>query len=254
MNYLEFKRQLMVEPGSQDAAFVRARESDQRHRLAYAQAMAFETDLQRAAQIAVPDDLLPSCLSKVFASDSDQVAILQPAATRQQRQPWTWLPAMAAGLIMGIGLTTAVFMLERISDDSIGTYLASHWQEDGPEIISRSALSPMNAANIERILATLNLDMNSEYANKFLFAKNCPTPEGLGVHLVVQSDHGPATVYYIPARADYDPASFRVNGMLAQLIALQQGSVAILGNNQQVINDTAELVLKALQERPSIDA
>ena len=259
MNYLEFKRQLMVEPGSDDAAFMRAREADQRHREAYAQAMAFEADLQRAAQIAVPDDLLQLCMNKVFAATSDHSISDQPTAAairqqRQQRQRWAWLPAMAAGLVMGIGLTTAAFMLQRVTDNSIDDYLASHWQHDGPEVISHSALAPMNAENIQRILATLNLDLNSEYADQFTYAKNCPTPKGLGVHLVVLSNHGPATVIYIPAHNDYDPARFNIDGMQAQLVPLQSGSVAILGNNQQVIDDTSVLLRKALRERPAIDA
>lgn len=252
MNYLEFKRQLMVEPGSQDAAFVRARESDQRHREAFARAMAFENSLQQATSIPVPDDLLQSCMNRVFATGIGPDDLHSIPAGAQQRPAWSWLPAMAAGMMLGIGLTTAVFLLERLSDDSIAGYLAAHWQEDGPDIISRSALAPMDTANIERILATLNLNMSSDYAGKFVFAKNCPTPEGLGVHLVVQSDYGPATVYYIPARSDYDPNAFRVNGMQAQLVPMQQGSVAILGNNQKVIDNTAELLRKALREQPAI--
>ncbi len=252
MNYLEFKRQLMVEPGSKDPAFVRARESDQRHRQAFARAMVFEAELQQAVQIPVPDDLIPQCLAKVFAADVGPATTTHTQTPRQQ-QPWAWLPAMAAGLLMGVGLTTAVFLVERVSDDSIAAYLASHWEEDGPEIISRSALTPMTAANIQRILATLNLDMSGEYAGKFMYAKNCPTPEGLGVHMVVQSDHGPATVYYIPERSDYDATAFVVDGMHAQLVALQQGSLAILGNNQTVIDDAAELLRKALREHPDID-
>jgi len=253
MNYLEFKRQLMVEPGSQNAAFLRARETDERHRQAFVEAMQFESDLQQAVQIPVPNDVPDSCINRVFATVSTAADTRDHAAASDKHRSWAWLPAMAAGLVMGIALTTAVFVVERVSDDSIAGYLAAHWQDDGPEVISRSALAPMNADNIQRILATLNLDMSSDYAGKFMFAKNCPTPEGLGLHMVVQTDQGPATVIYIPARSDYDPASFRVHGMQAQLVALQQGSVAILGNNQQVIDSTADLMHKALRERPKID-
>ena len=253
MNYLEFKRQLMVEPGSQSPAFLRVRDADERHQQAFAEAMQFESELQQAVQIPVPDDLSDSCINSVFATVSTAADTRDQAVAGDKHRSWTWLPAMAAGLVMGIALTTAVFVVERVSDDSIASYLATHWQDDGPEVISRSALAPMNADNIQRILATLNLDMSSDYAGKFMFAKNCPTPEGLGLHMVVQTDQGPATVIYIPARSDYDPASFRVNGMQAQLVALQQGSVAILGNNQQIIDSTADLMHKALRERPKID-
>jgi len=254
MNYLEFKRQLMVEPASQDAAFLRARESDQRHREAFAAAMAFESDLQQAAHIATPDDLLQSCMSLIFTTDSNHADSAEASPPSPERHIWSWLPAMAAGLMMGIGITSAVFLFEHSDDDnSIAGFLAAHWQYDGPDLISQSALAPMDVANIQRILATLNLNMGSEYAGQIVYAKNCPTPEGLGVHMVVKSEYGPATVYYIPRRSDYDPAAFRVNGLQAQLVAMQQGSVAILGNNRKIINSTSELLRKALHEQTDIE-
>ena len=254
MNFLEFKRQLMVEPGSQSPAFLRVREADERHRQAFAEAMQFESELQQAVQIPVPDDLSDSCINSVFATVSTAADTRDHATASDKHRSWAWLPAMAAGLVMGIALTTAVFVIERVSDDSMAGYLTAHWQDDGPDIISRSALTPMNTDNIQRILATLNLDMNSEYAGKFVFAKNCPTPKGLGLHLVVQSDYGPATVFYMPASADHKAAAYRIDGMQAQLLPLQYGTVAILGNNQQIVDNTSELLRKALRERPMIDA
>jgi hypothetical protein len=254
MNYLEFKRQLMVEPDSQDAAFLRARESDQRHREAFAEAMAFEAELQQAAKIAKPDDLLQSCISPAFATDSHNLASDKAGSTSRQRQFRAWLPAMAAGLMMGIGITSAVFLLQPANDDeSIAGFLSAHWQYDGPDLVSQAVLAPMDAASIQRILATLNLDMGSESVSRIVYAKNCPTPEGLGVHMVVKSEYGLATVYYIPARSDYDPAAFRVNGMQAQLVAMQHGSVAILGNNKDIINSTSDLLRKALHEQSDIE-
>lgn len=262
MNYLEFKRQLMVDPHSNEPAFVAARNLDDRHRQAYEQAMHFEAGIEQALHVQVPHDLAETCMAKVYAADAqsadahttlpDASSLGNPVATL--RQGWQWLPAMAAGLVLGIGLTASVFMLQQVGEQSISGYLASHWEDDGPDIISRSVLDPMEAGNIQRILATLNLDMNKDFSSQFVFAKNCPTPTGLGVHLVVMTEYGPATVIYIPSRSDYNAESFQVDGLQAQLVALQQGSVAILGNTQSIINSTADLIHKALQEKPGLDA
>jgi hypothetical protein len=78
------------------------------------------------------------------------------------------------------------------------------------------------------------------------FIKYCPTPDGKGVHMVLNTEHGPVTVILMPATSVDERESRLSNGMQARLVSLSRGSVAVMGA------DAATVEALALWARESI--
>jgi len=73
------------------------------------------------------------------------------------------------------------------------------------------------------------------------FGKNCPTPKGVGAHLVINTERGPITVFYAPEMSD-DISRMSIDEVVAVLIGLQEGSAAVLGEDEESLREIGALV------------
>jgi len=243
MNYLEFKRQLMVDPYDQSPAFREALKGDPDCAAAAAQSDNFEGLLRSAiSSVAVPEDLVELAISQRHPKPSVQRTI-------------GWLPAMAAGLMMGVGLTTAAFIFNN-SDTELQTveqHLASHWTKDGEITLQMAALNPMEAGGIQRVLSTLSLDAADSLMGDIIYARNCGTPHGNGVHMVMRTETGLVTAIYMPDTEITDSQSLQVLTNKGLLIPMQQGAVALVAANQESIDTGMNAIKSGLQEKQRIE-
>jgi hypothetical protein len=59
--------------------------------------------------------------------------------------------------------------------------------------------------------------------------KYCPTPDGKGVHMVLNTEQGPVTLIYMPETEVIEGEMLRVDDVEAVLVSLPRGSAALLG-------------------------
>jgi hypothetical protein len=76
--------------------------------------------------------------------------------------------------------------------------------------------------------------------------KYCPTPDGKGVHMVLNTERGPVTVIFMPATPVMDRERFTFDGRDVVLVQLRSGSAAIIGSPTQQVADLYALVRESI--------
>ena len=211
MDFTEFKRRLGAEPRGTDPEFVAARDSSPEHREAVIRAESFEAKLERAVDLPVPGDLL------------DTIAAIP--AQGLQRRNW-WPMALAASLLIAVGAAGIGWQMTR-GWESVEAYVMDHYRHDGVKMVARSLEAP--SGDVHEILAGFGLDAEPQLADIVSIVKYCPTPEGKGVHMVLDTENGPLTVIYMPGTEVADREVLAFDGVEAMLVGLENGSAVIIG-------------------------
>jgi hypothetical protein len=230
MNFSEFKRILGAEPRSGDPEFLRARQSAPEFEQAAAEAERFEEKLQRAFNIPVPKDL------------SERLSDITEFMPRTQQR--RWLPvALAASVLVAVA---AAFINWNMNPnwDSVEAYVSDHYRHDGPQMIALA--EGQVAEGVGEIFSRFEVQALPELANAINVIKYCPTPDGKGVHMVVDAGEGPVTVIYMPETRVTHGESLPIDDVEAVLVELQKGSAAIIGASTEGLNRLYALVQSSI--------
>jgi hypothetical protein len=230
MNFSEFKHRLGADPASQDPEFLRARHSSPEFAREAEAAEQFEQKLMRATRLPVPVSLLEEL------QDISQGA---PASAR----PW-WGYALAASLLLAVATAGLVWQMDGSRVSSLESDLAYHYQLDGPKLLLMA--EGQSASNVEEVLNHFKAQMSPELSRMVGYIKICRTPDGETAHMVLHTEHGPVTLIFMPNRPVADDGVVVFDGMQAQLVALANGSAAIIGTSDQDISGVYALVVNAI--------
>lgn len=223
MNFSEFIRRLGAEPLSQDPEFLRARSSSPEFQQAAEEAEAFEKKLTRAMDLQFPDDTMESIL---------QISRLPAGVAAVSTTPWWRSMALAAGILIAIVASGISWNLNR-GWDSVDEYVPDHYRHDGSRLVARAGEKATQ--DIQRFFASFNVEAAPELAEIVSVIKYCPTPNGKGVHMVLNTRAGPVTVIFMPATEVNDRETLEFDGMQVLLVSLEKGSAAIIGTGSQGI-------------------
>ena len=235
MNFSEFKRLLGAEPRNGDPEFQRARHSTPEFEEAAADAERFETKLERATSIPAPAGLLEDIMA-ITGQPSE------PAKTRG----W-WPMALAASVLIAVGAAGLSWNMNR-GWDSVEDYLVYHYRHDGEIVMSGADGS--TADDVQAILSGLDVQAGPALADIVGVIKYCPTPDGKGVHMILNTETGPVTVIYMPHTKVTDGEMLAFDNVEAILVELQSGSAAIIGPDEQLISSLSGLVQDSLVPVP----
>ena len=218
MDFSEFKRMLGAEPRSRDPALQRARESAPEFEQAAAEAEAFEDQLERAARLPCPDGLV------------NELITLSQHTPRPARRGRLVTLALAAGLLLAVG-ATALYWKMNPSWATVDAYLVDHYRHHGQLLIDQADGS--GGAEAAELFAALDVQALPELADIIAIIKVCPTPDGKGVHMVLNTRHGPVTLIYMPDTHVSDGEMLGFDSVEALLVDLPTGSAAIIGRPEQ---------------------
>jgi hypothetical protein len=238
MDFSEFERLLGAEPRSRDPDFLRARDSSPEFSLAAAAAERFEAKLERALSLRAPPGLIHGLL-----------AVAQGDASG--RRYW-WPAALAAGLLLTI---TAAGLSWRAAHhwDSVEEYVIDHYYHDGLKMLEEAGsgqVAPTEAADLRALFADFGAQAAPALTELIGVVKVCVTPDGKGIHMVLNTEGGLVTVIYMPNTGVEDRESFEFDGQQALLVRLQRGSAAIVGAGPQSAADFYALVQDSLLSLP----
>lgn len=211
MDFSEFKRRLGAEPRSGDPDLAAARDASPEHRAFAEDAERFETRLEHALAVAVPEDLV------------DTIRAIPSQAGRRRA---LWPVALAASFLVAVGAAGVAWQMNR-GWDSVEDYVADHYRHDGDRLVAESLQA--GRGDVHALLAEYGLDAAPALADAVSLVKRCPTPGGKGVHMVLHTDSGPLTVIYMPDTAVTDHATMAFDDKAVVLVDLERGSAAIIG-------------------------
>ena len=235
MNFSEFKRFLGAEPRNGYPEIQRARHSSPEFEQAAAEAELFETKLDRAVAVPTPAGLI-----------EDILAISQQPATQPAGKKW--LPmAMAASVLIAVGAAGLTWNMSR-GWDSVEEYVMEHYRHDGDKIINLADSSPIT--DIQAVLAELNVEASPALAEIVGLIKYCPTPDGKGVHMILNTQDGPVTVIYMPDTTVIDRELLAFDNMEAILVKMQKGSAAIIGHDAKHVSSLYATVQSSILPLP----
>jgi hypothetical protein len=233
MDFSEFIRRIGAEPRSRDPELLAARDSSPEHREAVIKAEAFEEKLERAVDLPVPGELVEELVASATQG-------------RANRRTW-WPEAFAASVLVAVGAAGMGWKMAN-SWESVEDYVMDHYRHDGEKVLELAQDSPYG--DVEAVLAKFDLEATPELANIVSVIKYCPTPEGRGVHMILNTETGPVTVFYMPDTHVTDREMLAFDAMEAMLVDLENGSAAIIGSGTQHIQDLYAVVHDSIIPSP----
>ncbi len=237
MNSSDFRERLGAEPRKTAAELAPEIAADPRWSAATDEALAFEDQLEAALRAPQPgDDLLEG--------------ILAAPSRAGRRLPPAWL-AVAASLLLVAGLSS-VFLWRGPAGMPVDEYVRSHYEHDGQAVLAmaRASHSP---ADVTAVLASLGVQASPQLAEGIVYIKFCPTPEGKGAHMIVNTGDGPATVIFMPSIQLDEPLLLSLDHTQARVIGLETGAAAIIGADESATRQL-EASLRAGLTPMSVDA
>ena len=232
MNLLEFKRKLMTEPGEQSDEMRAARAQDGEFAEAAAESDRFEALMSDAFKVKPPEGL------------AEQI-ILHQSLNHESSPRWrrSGLFAVAAAVTLAVALT-AFNLIQHEPPQNFADHLAWHWELHGDERMQlASSSSQADATQAKQIFASLGLEVSDQLMNSMRWVKFCPDMQGKGAHIIMNSEQGPITMYYMPRAQANSPDSFieLPDGMMAHAINLDRGSLALIAapdvNTDELANE-----------------
>ena len=219
MNLLEFKRRLMTDPADRSEDMRAARAAGGEFAAAAEASDRFEAKLHQALNVPAPHGLAESI-------------ILRNSLEQDSRSSrWPQLTALAAALALAVAVTTFTMLPGKTSMGDLQQHLSWHWQLDGPQVLAISAERTQADPNqVQQVFAEFGLQLEPEMIEQVRMAKFCPTPDGAGAHIVLNTESGPVTLYYMPrTRVPSSPTRMRLeDGMEAVALNVERGSLAVI--------------------------
>ena len=232
MNFSEFRKLLGADPLNRDPETLRARNSGPEFERAAVEAEAFERKLRSAIAVSAPGN--------GFLEDIIAVSGTVTARPRARFNRF----AIAASVLIVVGVAGLSWKQAHLPK-TIEEYVAVHYQYDGQEVIDKAS-PDFNVATINRIMAGLDMTAGLKLVDRIQFIKFCPTMDGRGAHMIVQTDQGLITVLYMPGTTVKDRRIIEFGTMQAYLVALEVGSAAIIGRQNQAVSTMDELVRNSI--------
>ncbi|MDT8320107.1 MAG: DUF3379 family protein [Xanthomonadales bacterium] len=229
MDFSEFQRRLGADPS--DPALAKERTSGPEFEEAAVAAQDFEQVLIKALCIPAPNDLLDNLKS---------IPTRLPGTG--QKKPWAL--ALAASLLMTAGAVGLLWNTEP-AWDSVDEYVADHYRHDGYMLVEM--VGSHSGDEARALLARFDVGLADEFADVVSVVKSCPTPDGKGVHMVLNTAEGPITVIYMPKTTVNDREMLEFDELQAMLVQLDSGSAAIIGNTVEQVAGLYPMVDRAIR-------
>lgn len=233
MTCLEARRELLADPLRPSEA-LRAHLDECVSCAATAKrARSMDERLYNALKLPVPEGL------------ADRLLLTQ--TTRHRRRLQGPFLALAAAVVLSVGAVVFwQFGVQPVSQaQALERYVVDHIKHEPAALVSRERVP--RAAVVE-LLAAHGLELTGSLEN-VVFAKRCPTPDGMGLHFVVNTDRGPVTLIYMPGQSLGERVAVEAETLSGYVTRFRDGALALVGAPGQSLDDVAARVGSAVASK-----
>ncbi|MEM7082155.1 MAG: DUF3379 family protein [Pseudomonadota bacterium] len=239
-----FIQDMVADPGnlSDELRDHLARDDDSR--ALHEAVVEFDEAMRAALDVDVPEGLgnLDALLARDSAQDTsgqNVVPLRKPATASTPIEPRSNKPlfALAASLLLGVGALFGV-QLGKISTD-LPEAMVAHVDHE-PHLLSGD-WSTVPAFHVQSVLNRGNVSLKGDIGT-VRHAGLCSFRGNNVAHVVVQSSNGPVTLMLLPDEKTRGIQSFEEEGYSGVLIPVGDGSIAIIGNDEQSTEEVRQNV------------
>lgn len=216
MDCSEFRRRLLIDPGSPEMANAANARACPDAPARLAEALGFEQALGRALQVEIPGDLA----DRVIAG-----AQMQTPAIASGRS-WRAL-AQAASLVLGVLASLGIWMSSRSPTEQLIEASVEHVAHE-PYAMTRTEIVPQ--ALVARMFDEAGLRVESREL-EVSYLNRCPLGERLSVHMVMAAKNGPVTVLYVPGEGAIERLDSRSAMIAVRTMPFADGALVLLAES-----------------------
>ena len=215
MNCLEYRRHIAAEPDSAHSELVEHRAACARCAAAHAEALAFEAKLRRALAVAPPADL------------AERVLLRQTTAARvdehRGRRFGAW--RIAAAMLIAIGAAGSWTLLRNARP--LPELAVAHLSHEPYALASRVRV-PLD--ELRTVFAARGVDLDTD-PGAVDYLNVCALGGDTTLHMVVQTEKGPVTVYYVAGREQPSRAVWQREGVMGRTVPAGAGTLVLLASH-----------------------
>lgn len=215
MNCLDYRRQLAAVPDALDATAIAHEAGCPRCAQARVEAQQFEAALRGALAVAVPESL------------ADRILLHQTTEARRartvERRAATWRIAAVLALAVAGGL----FWRAQRANQPLPDLAVAHLAHEPYALTSRAQV-PL--AQVRTMFAARGVPLPGD-PGEVDYLNLCPIGRDAAVHMVVQTDRGPVTVYYVVGRHEPGRAVWQRDGVVGRSVPVADGTLVLLADH-----------------------
>ena len=204
MDDLTFRRRIYQDPSDNSNDIKKACEQDSKKAKFKAEVQQFDKLLQSTLNVEVPENL------------SDRILLAQTIDfQKQQKQKFRWHIAMAASIVFTVGISFQIFNGPN-NYNSFSEHALAHVYSEEEHLHDNENYS---SEDLNDKLAEFGASISSSLA-PVTFASFCRFDGIKSLHLVLQGEHSPVTVFLLPKEVEFGGKSEfwdqRFNGKVSQ--------------------------------------
>jgi len=240
MDDLEFRKRALANPHDSDEDFVAATGSTpERMRLVQDIQALDKRIVETVSAVTVPADLATRLKSR------------QPRVIRPARSVWSSYYAMAASLVIAVGVILSIGLQSanpsaadlQLHDDAL-----RHVYREEPRY--ESAVNDLSWQQINAVIAEAGVHLRDDERIKTMhikFANGCRLASGTGAHIVLEGTKGSVSVLIVhssPVKTRFDVNDPRFAG---KIIPFGEGNLIIVGEKEEPLETYEALLTDAFE-------
>ena len=232
MNCLDVRRALTTDPSAQTPALLEHIQSCDVCAAAFANSRRFEHGLREAVRVPVPENL------------ASRILLRQSFEARRRTPRWfRWPKAMAAAVVLAVGLVIATVLTTRERTPELGQDVVELVRAAGYAL---AATGPVAPAEVRAALRPVGLGLRAELQN-VTFASRCYLRGKLAGHLVLKGQNSPVSVFLIPSTLIQEEADINARDWSGKLLPSDRGTIAVVAAPGEPIEQVVQMVRGAVR-------
>ncbi|MGV6826176.1 MAG: DUF3379 family protein [bacterium] len=226
MNCEEFSARIHLDPHDEEPGLHAHASECEKCRSEWARMLKVEQALREAVKMEVAPELTANVLQNMN----------RPSRFVRYR----WIGAMVATVLLTISLG-AIYLagnLKVASNVAFSEVVIRHVEAEPQAMQSEQVIDQQQ---ISVLMKKLDI-VQTRPIHQVIYAENCLIGTMKGLHLVLLMKGEPVTVLLMPQQASQQPQPIDGNGYHGLLLPMSKGSVAIVGEQESVLQPVAELI------------